>query len=105
MAASAKAEPSASVKSIRARWQGAPLAGAAFLLLASVPSIAIRNHKSSVPIISGSVSQIAITLPEDQPLAGLEIGSSLALSPDGSYLVYASRQGGLQQLFLRPLAG
>jgi Tol biopolymer transport system component/DNA-binding winged helix-turn-helix (wHTH) protein len=104
LAGSAKAELSAAVNSIRVSRQKAPLAGAAFLLLASVIGIAIRNHKSSAPIISGPVSQIAIMLPADQPLAGLEIGSALALSPDGIHLVYSAHQGGLQQLYLRPLA-
>jgi Tol biopolymer transport system component/DNA-binding winged helix-turn-helix (wHTH) protein len=105
LAASAKAGPSAPVKSIRVRGQASLLWGVAFLLLAAVTSIAIWNRKSSFPINSGPASRIAITLPPDQPLAGLEIGSALALSPDGTYLVYAAHQGGLQQLYLRPLAG
>jgi eukaryotic-like serine/threonine-protein kinase len=103
LAAPAVAEPTATTKSIR--WRGALPWGVAFLLLAAVTSIAIWNRKSSSPINSGLVSRIAITLPPDQPLAGLEIGSALALSPDGTHLVYAAHQGGLQQLYLRPLAG
>jgi DNA-binding winged helix-turn-helix (wHTH) protein len=103
LAASANAEPSAPVKNIRVR--RSLLWGVAFLILAAVTSIVIWNRKSSFPINSGTVSRIAITLPADQPLAGLEIGSALALSPDGTYLVYAAHNGGLQQLYLRPLAG
>jgi serine/threonine protein kinase/Tol biopolymer transport system component len=95
----------AATKSIRARWRGAPLWGVAFLLLAAVTSIVIWNRKSSSSINSLPVSRIAITLPPSQPLAGLELGSALALSPDGTRLVYAARQGGAQQLYLRPLGG
>jgi eukaryotic-like serine/threonine-protein kinase len=103
-AAPAKAAPSGLAKNIRVRWQGALLWSVAFLLLAAVTSITFWNRKSSSPIKSAAVSRIAIMLPPDQLLAGLEIGSALALSPDGTHLVYAARQGGLQQLYLRPLA-
>jgi eukaryotic-like serine/threonine-protein kinase len=105
LSAPANAAPVAATNSIRARWRGALLWGVAFLLLATVTSILIWNRKSSSPINSVPVSRIAITLPPSQPLAGLEIGSALALSPDGTRLVYAARQGGGQQLYLRPLGG
>jgi serine/threonine-protein kinase len=105
LAAPAEAELTAPAKGIRARWQGALLWGVAFLLLAAVTSIAIWNRKSSSPIISGTVSRVAIALPPGQPLAGLETGISVALSPDGTHLVYAARQGSIQQLYLRPLEG
>jgi serine/threonine protein kinase/Tol biopolymer transport system component len=105
LTATVAAELSAPVKGIRARWQGALLWGVAFLVLAAVTSIAVWNRKSSSPIISGPVSRIAITLPPGQPLAGLEMGIAVALSPDGTHLVYAARQGGIQQLYLRPLDG
>jgi Tol biopolymer transport system component len=104
VAAPAVAEPAAPAKGIRARWQGALQWGGAFLLLAAVTGMVVWNWKSTSPINSGSVSRIAITLPPGQP-AGLEIGLAVALSPDGTHLVYAARQGGIQQLYLRPLAG
>src|SRR6266849_3176509 len=97
--------PAAAAKSIRVRWQGALLWGGTILLLAAVTSIAIRSWKSSSPIVSGPVSRIAITLPPGQPLTGLESGLAVALSPDGTRLVYSARQGGVQQLYLRLLAG
>jgi eukaryotic-like serine/threonine-protein kinase len=97
--------PTAATKSIRGRWRGARLWGAAFLLLAAMTGIVIWNRKSSSPIHSIPVSRIAITLPPSQPLAGLELGSAVALSPDGTRLVYAARQGSVQQLYLRPLGG
>jgi eukaryotic-like serine/threonine-protein kinase len=96
--------PAAATKGIRKRWQGALLWGGAIVLLAAVTSIAIWSRKSASPIVSGPVSRIAITLPPGQPLAGLETGVAVALSPDGTQLVYAARQGGTQQLYLRPLA-
>jgi serine/threonine-protein kinase len=92
-------------KSVRERWRGALLWGVAFLVLAAVTSIAIWNRKSGSAVNSISVSRIAITLSPDQPLAGLGIGPAVALSPDGTHLVYAAHQGGIQQLYLRPLAG
>jgi serine/threonine-protein kinase len=103
--APAMAEPAAQAKGIRVRWQGALLWGVAFLLLAAVTGMAVWKWKSSSPIISGPVSRIAITLPPGQPLAGLDIGLAVALSPDGTRLAYAARQGDKQQLYLRPLAG
>src|ERR1700730_4595651 len=85
--------PTAATKSIRGRWRGARLWGAVSLLLAAVTGIVIWNRKSSSPIHSLPVSRIAITLPPSQPLAGLELGSAVALSPDGTRLVYAAREG------------
>jgi eukaryotic-like serine/threonine-protein kinase len=95
--------PAAAPKSIRGRWRGALLWGVTFLLLAGVTSIAIWNRKFGSPVTSLPVSRIAITLPPDQPLAGLELGTAVAVSPDGTRLVYAARQGGVQRLYLRPL--
>jgi eukaryotic-like serine/threonine-protein kinase len=92
-------------KGILARWRGSALWVAAFLLLAAVTGMVLWNRKSSSPMNSLAVSRIAITLPPSQPLAGVELGSALALSPDGTRLAYAARQGGVQQLYLRPLGG
>jgi len=50
-AAPSVAEPAAATKSIRASWRGALPWGVAFLLLATVISIAIWNRKPSSPII------------------------------------------------------
>ena len=95
--------PPAAPKNIRGRWRGALLWGVAFLLLAAVTGIVLWNRKSTSPTNSIQVSRIAITLPPNQPLAGLEIGTAVALSPDGTRLVYAAHQGGGQQLYLRSL--
>src|ERR1700726_4188489 len=58
--------PTAATKSIRGRWRGARLWGAAFLLLAAMTGIVIWSRKSSSPIHSIPVSRIAITLPPSQ---------------------------------------
>jgi eukaryotic-like serine/threonine-protein kinase len=100
--AQAALAPAAAPQSIRRHWRGALAWGVALLVVAVVAGIAIWNRKSS-STNSVQVSSIAITLPPDQPLAGLEIGSAVALSPDGTRLVYAARGGGVQQLYLRPL--
>jgi eukaryotic-like serine/threonine-protein kinase len=105
LAAPVVAEPTAATNSARARWVGALPWGVAFLLLVAVTGIVIWNRKSSPPISPVAVSRVAIALPPDQPLAGLEIGTAVALSPDGTRLVYAAHQGGIQQLYLRPLGG
>ena len=103
LAAPAAKERSAPGNGIGARWKGALLWGAPLLLLTAVVSVAIWNWKSPSPKVSGPAPHIAIALPPGQPLAGLEMGIAVALSPDGSHLVYAARQGSIQQLYLRPL--
>src|SRR6516225_8806566 len=49
------------------------------------------------------VTRTVISLPPGQQLAGLEIGPAVALSPDGTHLVYVARQGATQQLYLRAM--
>jgi hypothetical protein len=49
------------------------------------------------------VSRFTITLPPGQQLAGLDTGTVVALSPDGTHLAYAATQGGTQQLYLRAM--
>jgi hypothetical protein len=56
-----------------------------------------------VPMIS-PVSQLTITLPESDDLVENNSGSELALSPDGSTLVYAANRGGRRQLFRRAMS-
>jgi serine/threonine-protein kinase len=47
-------------------------------------------------------ARFAVTLPSTTPLGGLDF-PSLAMSPNGSHLVYVGTRGGQTQLFLRPL--
>jgi Tol biopolymer transport system component/DNA-binding winged helix-turn-helix (wHTH) protein len=102
-AAPAMAEPSASVKGIRARRQGVLLWCVAFLLLAAFIGIDLWNRKFSSPMNLGPVSRIAIALPPGQQLASMDSCPAVALSPDGTHLAYAARQGSTQQLYLRAL--
>jgi len=50
----------------------------------------------------GSVTRLTITLPKSQQLASLET-HSVAISPDGTNLVYAASEQGVSQLYLRPI--
>jgi eukaryotic-like serine/threonine-protein kinase len=83
---------------IRTRWRGALLWGVLSLLLAAITGLAIWNLKPTPP---RPVSRTVITLPPGQRLAGLD-QTAVALSPDGTHLVYVAIQGGTQQLYLRP---
>jgi serine/threonine-protein kinase len=70
------------------------------LLGAAIASLTVWNLKPSSP---QPVTRAVITLPAGQQLAGLEIGAAVALSPNGTHLVYVARQGGTQQLYLRAM--
>jgi serine/threonine protein kinase/Tol biopolymer transport system component len=67
----------------------------------AIASLATWNLKPSPP--PRPVTRTVITLPPGQQLAGLNDGSAVALSPDGTHLVYVATQGSTQQLYLRAL--
>ena len=75
----------------------------ACLVVAAVAGFAVWNLKPAPSPSLRPVSRFAITLPPGQQLAGLDSGSAAALSPDGTHLAYAARQGGTQQLYLRSM--
>ncbi len=50
----------------------------------------------------GPVARLTITFPASQQLASLET-HSVAISPDGTNLVYAASEQGVSQLYLRPI--
>src|SRR4029077_8262005 len=77
------------------------LGSSASLIGAVVASIAVWNLKPTPPPKPLLVTRLSITLPPGQQLVGLENGGAVALSPDGTRLAYAARQGGTQQLYLR----
>jgi Tol biopolymer transport system component/predicted Ser/Thr protein kinase len=93
--------PTAAAKGFRALGRrGVILTVGALLLAAVVSGLAVWSLKPSPP---QPVSRTVITLPAGQQLAGLDNGSSVALSPDGTHLAYVARQDGAQQLYLRAL--
>jgi serine/threonine-protein kinase len=81
-------------------WRGVAVLGLAVMALLAVAVIATRNLK---PARSQPVTRMVMNLPAGQQLAGLEDGPAVALSPDGTYLVYVAREGGAQQVYLRAM--
>jgi serine/threonine-protein kinase len=76
--------------------------GLAALVGALVAAFAIWGSLGSTPLEKRPVRRFVMGLP---PTAPLELGSgtALAISPDGSRLVYVARQGDQTQLFVRAL--
>jgi serine/threonine protein kinase len=93
--------PTATAKGIRPLSRRALILSLGALLLMVVTSLTTWTLKSSPP--PQPVSRLTINLPQDQQLAGLDSGTALVLSPDGSQLAYVARQGGIQQLYLRSM--
>ena len=92
------------VKGIRALGRrGLILALGAFLLATTIIGLAVWNLRPSPTDPHKTVSRFTITLPPGQQLAGLENGPAVALSPDGTHLVYVARQSGIQRLYLRAM--
>ena len=83
-----------------ARWRRGVPWTAAVVAASSLAGVAAWTLKPSPP---RPVSRLAITLPPGDQLAGLDL-PVLALSPDGSRLVYVATRGGhVQQLYLRAM--
>ncbi len=80
--------------------RGLILGAGALLLVAALAVIATWNLK---PAPLQPVSRLTISLLPGQQLAGLDNGTALALSPDGTQLVYVATQAGTQQLYLRAM--
>jgi serine/threonine protein kinase len=77
------------------------VAALACLIAAIVAGLAVWNLKPAPS--TRPVSRFTITLPPGQQLAGLDTGTAVALSPDGTHLAYVATQGGIQQLYLRAM--
>jgi eukaryotic-like serine/threonine-protein kinase len=93
--------PTAAIRGIPALSRRASILGLGVLLLvAAVASLATWNLK---PSPSQPITRTVINLPLGQQLAGLDSGPAIALSPDGTQLVYVARQGVVQQLYLRAM--
>ena len=78
------------------------LAGLAAVIVAFVAGVATWKLKSAPPSAPLPISRFTITLPTGQRLAEPD-QPAVALSPDGSRLVYAASAGGVQQLYLRAM--
>jgi serine/threonine-protein kinase len=93
--------PTAQVKGTRTLGRRTLILGLGALLLgAAIAGLAVWNLK---PSSARPITRTVIDLPPGQQLAGLDSGPALALSPDGTQLIYVARQGGTQQLYLRPM--
>ena len=79
------------------RW--ALVAGLALLIGAVVSGLAVWTLKPAPP---QPVTRTVIALPPGQRLAQLD-RPAVAISPDGSQVVYVASEGGVQQLYLRPM--
>src|SRR5579864_2746354 len=100
--ATAEQTTAAPTKGVRTLGRGAVLVGLGCLFLgAIVTGFAVWNLKPSP--LPQQVMRTVINLPPGQQLAGLDNGPAIALSPDGSHLVYVARQGTTQQLYLRAM--
>src|SRR5258708_13925863 len=94
--------PTSRVKGIRALGRRELVLGVGTLLLGAViASLATWGLKPSPPL---QVSRLTITLPPGQQLAGLDNGPAVGLSPDGTHLSYAARQGATQHLYHRAIS-
>ena len=94
-------QPNALKRPILLDWRRALILSLGTLVLGVVlTSLAAWNLKPTLP---RAVSRSVITLPPGQQLAGLDVGPAVAVSPDGTSLAYVARQGGAQQLYLRPM--
>jgi eukaryotic-like serine/threonine-protein kinase len=98
------AEPTAGTKGVRVfEGRGRILTLGAFLFALLVMGLAVWNLKPAPTEPPKVVSRFTITLPPGEELAGLNSGPAVAVSPDGTHLVYVARQSGVQRLYLRAM--
>ena len=96
--------PTATTKGIRTLGRRAIVVGLGCLLLgALVTGFAVWNLKPAPAPAPQPVTRTVINLPPGQQLAGLDRGSAVTLSPDGTHLAYVARQSDRQQLYLRAM--
>jgi len=76
------------------------LTAGSLMLGVLIAGLATWNLK---PSPSRPVIRAVITLPPGQQLAGLQVGPSVTLSPNGTQLAYVAIQDGTQQLYLRAM--
>jgi Tol biopolymer transport system component len=84
------------------RWLVTALSCLGFAVIAGV---AVWNLKPAPPPASRPVTRTVINLPPGQQLAGMDVGTAVAMSYDGTLLAYVASRGGTQQLYLRAMDG
>jgi Tol biopolymer transport system component/predicted Ser/Thr protein kinase len=94
---------SAPMKGMRTLGRRPMIVGGTLLFGAVIASLAVWNLKPTPASPPKPVSRLTITLPPGQQLAGLDSGSAVALSPDGTRLAYVARQAGTQLIYLRAM--
>jgi serine/threonine-protein kinase len=83
-------------------WQIGGAAG--LIVLAAIVGYFVGATRNAPRTTPRALRQFGITMPAQQRLAGLDF-PSVAISPDGSQIVYVATRGGRPQLFLRPMGG
>jgi eukaryotic-like serine/threonine-protein kinase len=78
------------------------VAGLACLFGAGLAGLAVWNYKPAASTGSQPVARLTAAVPPGQELIMASF-PALALSPDGTQLVYVAQYGGTQQLFLHPM--
>jgi eukaryotic-like serine/threonine-protein kinase len=104
----ALAEPVAVISS-GTRVRASRLAWVAFafavLMAAALAAVTAWKMKPSAPAGFTNVTRLTVNLPPGEQLAGLSAGSlNIAISPDGTRIVYLAERAGHTQLFLRMLS-
>jgi Tol biopolymer transport system component len=104
LTAPAMEEPASAAKGVRALGRRELILGSgASLLGAAIAGIAVWNLKPSPSSPAQAVTRTVINLPPGRELAGFESGPAVVISPDGTRLVYAATQGGIQRLYVRAM--
>ena len=94
--------PTAAVKGIRARWRGALLWSVTSLLFGGHGWACGMDFKTLGYDGSQAVTRLTVALPPGEELVVASY-PAIALSPDGTQLVYVARGGGIQQLYVRSI--
>src|SRR6202521_4886647 len=102
LAAPAMEQPAPAAKGVRALGRRALILSLCTLLLgATLTGFAVWKLKPAPALPPQPISRIVMTLPPGRVLSGFETGPVVAISPDGTHLVYVASQGGYRRLLLR----
>ena len=102
---SAQAAPLTAAAEGRARMapRWALISGFACLAAAVIAAFAAWSLKPTPRQVSPPLARLAITLPPGEQLVASESDAPMALSPDGTRLVYVVRRSGSPQLYMRQI--